>query len=589
MAVARLGGGSVPLESFAWIEDPSLFGAGKTVIAPQVTLEVQRDGSILPYTPGIIRFHEGERLRPVAPFFELWATIIPEGETEAKDVEVTPDLLTKLDSSAAGVTYSVQAANLKAARRSGDPACGFVANIEVHADDNEPHALLAWSPNQVGTEPLVFSNAPIPLGSFRAIKPVSGTEAGVKLDLLRVRFTPAKGEVYGPPIATTGAAPGTGRLHEIVPLRNRILNPDAAWLKYDASYGIYDNPEPSDTYDGADTEDPAEVGPAPKRDPARAWGVVDDTCDAIIRATVVAGLERFEAYARAFSAPPDFAPDRRPFASLADELADRESLVSPPAATPNQQLLMTEAEVADLFQRVSETVSLINLDATRANGLAYNAGQVNTVPNTPLTDQGSMTETDKPYVDQIPTLLAAAAPNAHLPYSDAAKSVHDPLADVEVLVDFLRTHAGHVRILLRPPWGRFGKLKPNPGAQPNPDFRDPRVVRDTLHDMRMPPYMRDSDANPLSLTKRQYDEILQLVNDLQPPAPPAGTKAVRAALGPSTTPPLTPLRIHVERVMDRRKAEPGELQRSKPSTKSKSNPPKSKSKRSKTKSKPPKR
>jgi hypothetical protein len=221
--------------------------------------------------------------------------------------------------------------------------------------------------------------------------------------------------------------------------------------------------------------------------------------------------------------------------------------------------------------------------------LAYNAGQVNTVPNTPLTDQGSMTEMDKPYVDQIPTLLAAATPNAHLPYSDAAKSVHDPLADVEVLVDFLRTHAGHVRSLLRPPWGRFGKLKPNPGAQPNPDFRDPRVVRDTLHDMRMPPYMRDSDANPLSVTKRQYDEILRLVNDLQPPAPPAGTKALRAAPGPNTTPPLTPLRIHVERVMDRRKAEPGELQKSKPSKKSKSKPPKSKSKRSKTKSKPPKR
>jgi hypothetical protein len=250
---------------------------------------------------------------------------------------------------------------------------------------------------------------------------------------------------------------------------------------------------------------------------------------------------------------------------------------------------MTEAEVADLFQRVSETVSLVNLDATRANGLADNAGQVNTVPHTPLTDQGSMTAKDKPYVDQIPILLAAAEPNAHLPYSDAAKSVHDPLADVEVLVDFLRTHAEHVRILLRPPWGRFGDLKPNPGAQPNPDFRDPRVVRDTLHDMRMPPYMRDSDANPLSLTRRQYDEILRLVNDLQPPAPPAADKSLRAVPGPSRIPPLTPLRIHMERVMDRRRPEPGELQGSKPSKKSESKPIKSKSKRPKTKSRPPKR
>ena len=32
-----------------------------------------------------------------------------------------------------------------------------------------------------------------------------------------------------------------------------------------------------------------------------------------------------------------------------------------------------------------------------------------------------------------------------------------------------------------------------PGVTPNPRFRDPRVARDSLHDMRMPPFMRDSD------------------------------------------------------------------------------------------------
>jgi hypothetical protein len=32
--------------------------------------------------------------------------------------------------------------------------------------------------------------------------------------------------------------------------------------------------------------------------------------------------------------------------------------------------------------------------------------------------------------------------------------------------------------------------------------------------MRMPPYMRDSDANPLSLTWRQYQMLLQLIEDL---------------------------------------------------------------------------
>jgi hypothetical protein len=37
--------------SFAWIEDPSLFGAGKTVIALQVTLEAIRSTSTSELNP----------------------------------------------------------------------------------------------------------------------------------------------------------------------------------------------------------------------------------------------------------------------------------------------------------------------------------------------------------------------------------------------------------------------------------------------------------------------------------------------------------------------------------------------------------
>jgi hypothetical protein len=36
-----------------------------------------------------------------------------------------------------------------------------------------------------------------------------------------------------------------------------------------------------------------------------------------------------------------------------------------------------------------------------------------------------------------------------------------------------------------------------------------------MHDMRMPPYMRDSDDNPLSLTWRQYATLMQLVEQLE--------------------------------------------------------------------------
>ena len=91
---------------------------------------------------------------------------------------------------------------------------------------------------------------------------------------------------------------------------------------------------------------------------------------------------------------------------------------------------------------------------------------------------------------------------------------HEPLADIDMLIDFLQTRVDYVRRLIRPPWGRFRQLSANPGLRPKPNFRDPRVPRDQLHDMRMPPYMRDSDENALSLNWRQYHELIALVDYL---------------------------------------------------------------------------
>jgi hypothetical protein len=154
---------------------------------------------------------------------------------------------------------------------------------------------------------------------------------GVDLDVLRLRFTPAAGEVYGPPSATSAQdpdAPSTSLAqYEIVPAANRILNPLATWCTFQPQ-AQPDQPEPPDTFDGViDLPDGSQGG--------RSWGVVDDTCDGVVRVTVEVGAERFSAMARITSGPPDFAPDRRPFVSLADDLADREL----PA--------LTDAEIAD--------------------------------------------------------------------------------------------------------------------------------------------------------------------------------------------------------------------------------------------------
>jgi hypothetical protein len=502
-AIARLGGGETPLESFIWSDDPTIAGAASTVIEPAITLEVTPEGSVRPYLPGTIRFREGGLFRPVAPFFEMWVRYQSPDDATDHDEPLTLDILRDLGASPANLSYVVTASNRKAARRTRDEACSFQAQVQVAGDDCRRIPLLASSPNRPGTEPLVPAEHPIPLGAFQVIRPILGDEMGVDLSILRVRFTPARGEVYGPPRATEAPAPGTARTHLIVKPDNRFLNPNAAWTRYDADYAKFDNPEPSDTYDGADV------------DAGLAWGVVDDTCDAIIEASLVIAGRRWQARARVFSGPPDFAPDRRPFLSLADDLADRE--LPPPGAIAPAEQSDVEKEINDLFQRVFETASLSNLDATRARALGENqrAGATNPAEGLPKVDAASMTGDDRPYADLAVDLNTRPTSVDPLPYADLERQAHAKLADLDLMVEYLRLAGAHVRELLRPPYGAFAELREQPGPDPDPGHRDPRVARDRAHDMRMPPYMRDSDATALSLTRRQYHQVLALIDRLQ--------------------------------------------------------------------------
>src|SRR5262249_19061893 len=141
-------------------------GDGRTVIGPAVTLAVQRDGSAFPYVPGHLRFKDGGLYRPVAPFFELWVILQGEEVTSAgqEPVPLTHRLLRDMGGSLEGVAWVVSVANLKAARRTGDRACGFSAEVRLHANQYAARPLLAWSPRAPGGEPLVLAERPIPLG-----------------------------------------------------------------------------------------------------------------------------------------------------------------------------------------------------------------------------------------------------------------------------------------------------------------------------------------------------------------------------------------------------------------------------------------
>jgi hypothetical protein len=132
--------------------------------------------------------------------------------------------------------------------------------------------------------------------------------------------------------------------------------------------------------------------------------------------------------------PPDYAPDRRAIVSLADDLADRDR---PPPPVDVSTIEETEDEIVDLFLRVFETASAINLDQERLRGLG---GQPATdFAGLPKTDMKSMTKDDLPFVDNIPDLLGEPTPEEPLPYAAVAKAAHGPLTDVDALLDFLRT------------------------------------------------------------------------------------------------------------------------------------------------------
>lgn len=531
-AVARVGSSDTPVEAYEWAEDISAHGGTQTVVRPAITLDVAADGQIHPYLPTSIHFKDADgRIRPVAPFFELWAKIQTAEDGSVREVPVTLELLDELQITPKHIEYQIRASNQKAERRAQSAACSFTGAAKFNGDNYEPQKLNAYSRHTGGEQPLVFRDKPIDVGSIQAIRPVQGfwpseSDPQVDLSVLRLRFTPPRGLVYGPPTAVSGPAsplpqgllspPSSeyGNIHMIVTPENRILNDQTPWsTSYAWGTGQYEDPQPQDGYDGAD------VGSY------MSWGSIDDVTDAIIEANLAWRGQRFTAAARVFTGPPDFAPDRRPFFSIADDLADRELPVPEISKTTLDE---TETEILDLFERAYESASLFNLDAARFRALVENEGDgpLNPEPkDVPAVDGRSMTSADAPYVDKIPVVTAPQPPskntkavkNDELPFTNAVRFVHSQMIDRTLLLDFLRRRKDHVKKLIRPPIGSFSQLERNPGPQPNPDFRDPRVPRDRYHDMRMPPYMRDANLLPLSLTRRQYQTLMKMLDVMDAP------------------------------------------------------------------------
>lgn len=496
VAIARLGGSLTPLVSFGWTRgDPHTIA--ETRIKPDWTLTVQPDGTVSPRMPTQITLRDGALLRPVAPFLELWA-LTGDGPTEAlRAAPVTPALLVANGVGEADLSFTVEAMNNKAARRTGRPTLRFgtFPPVRIAATEHRSVQLLAVSPPGVA-QPMIPTGRSIPLGRVQVLRPaVQPTNQPwsdvVRVDVIRIRFTPARGRMYGPPGAARVSPPA-------VSASRAFLNPAAGW----------EGAARGSTVQPADTVDENPVGTS--------LGVVDDTCDARVVAELMLAGAPLGCQANVTSGPPHYAPDRRPFLSLADEINDRQH-------DPRRDAALTPAErggwVEDLFERIFETASATDLDFWRAQSarLLLPDEARTAIPGDGVAEPGrAMGGADRLRDPNI--AIAPPSPNVRLPLSERARERHRNLSDLGVLEPWVRANPGRLRALVRPPF-----------ASPSRD--------DAGQSMQMPPFMRNSNARALALSRWQYDLLMAWADGLGVP-PPGEVRALgdEEALAPLSAP-----------------------------------------------------
>jgi hypothetical protein len=507
IAVARLGASTTPMDAFAWGPgDPHI---AETRIKPDWTLDVDAIGNVTARLPCALVLRDGLWHRPVAPFLELWALVGDGGRNQWRAAPVTRELLAANHLKPRDITFTVTAMNRKAARRAGLPPLRFgtFPPVVLTGDDHTPVPLLGTSPPGVAN-PMIPAGRYIPLGGVQVLRPQSQPEKHpfpdtLRLDVVRLRFTPASGWCYGPPAASQTSPPA------VIPER-AFLNPDAGWFDAPRSRSIID---PIDTVDEQDRLPPQPTNVGIRRPiPNRSLGVVDDTCDAVITASLHANKTKFVAHANIAVAPPHFAPDRRPFLSLADEINDRQP---DPARDHNLSSQDLGLWVQDLFERIFETVSLFGVDFYRDRFAAELKGEA--LADNKIGDDG-VPKSDhamggRDVLRDRDIAIAAPSKDEPFPLAARAREQHRALADLNQLRSWVQTHPDRLAELVREPFTVW------PGENP-----------ETMT-MRMPPFMRNSNAYPLTLARWQYDLLMKWKRAVI--AGDTDAFAAATALGPS--------------------------------------------------------
>ncbi len=349
LAIGRLGGAPTPMDNYDVEVDPRR-PLGNRRLVPTSTFEVDPDSGeiVRAFVPGELRFSQGGKARPVAPFLEVWA-LTEDGQLEP----LTAELLSRCGASPTDIRWRVHLGNHKLYRRTGASGDKIEAQLEVA--DHARHALEATSTH-------FWPHKRLPLGHVQYVKPT------LEFPEIRLRYTPAGGYVYG----SSKEPPGPGRpddknIVEVLYDANK-----GKWLGYfDPPEGAPELTNPAQIYAGR------QVGPN--------WvskGYLDDECDGLIYVTLTAEGRTLSAYTRIGAGAPAYAPDGFPLRTVADEL---EQAIEGCEVDPEDVTAEEIAVVEEIVRRAFETVRLMNTVVMNGNTVD---GQVNVASTMVRQDTG---------------------------------------------------------------------------------------------------------------------------------------------------------------------------------------------------------
>lgn len=370
LAIGRLGSAEEPLDNYEIHNDPQeplgyrRITRAETLIVDTATGEIT---GTLPPSDEPPAFKTGKKIRPVAPFMEVFATV-----TENDESRLVPLDMHLLEAAGLRVRWQIATGNLKVFRRTQKDKDKILAHIN-NLEDHALHPLKGESKHFIkGAD---GKRKHIPLGSMQFIKPTAAYPE------IRLRFTPGNGLVYG-------STPWPGHPNEEIP--QEMGGPCYSDVKIPEERIVYDSDK--GTWNGKYKDDNATLntlsqglyaayGKAPffnyYEDPQPARGYLDDACDGIVTVELVDKNDkvRFSAKTRFCAAPPIFAPDSEFVRTVQDDVM--QVLLGPSHADPDAVPI---SAAQDIVRRAYETVRFMNLNVLNGDTIKGRPNHADTMP-----------------------------------------------------------------------------------------------------------------------------------------------------------------------------------------------------------------